>query len=155
MAETMQKWNGQDYLGKRFDDYFVLYTTNRDADTLTESNYRSIRKYLDDHPHVAYTIFTASHWACGWIEQILIYSGDAASVSFCNKIIEKLDDYPVFNDEDFSDLELEKAHEIQKEIRKEIDNLEPDEDLTGWEGITKDMTDEQIINEILSSGMIE
>jgi hypothetical protein len=155
MPKTMQKWSGRDYIGKRFDNYFVLYTHHRDSGVLDESNFRSIRKYLDAHPHVSYLIVPFNQWAVGWIEQILISETDGGSVSFGNKIIEKLEGYPIFNEDDFSDLEWENIMELRDMIRTDINNLDADEELTGRSHITKGMTDEEIENVIRDHGMVE
>ena len=150
---TMQKWLGQDYMGTRFDNYFVLITHNRDSGTLEESNWRSIIKYLKK-VKAHFRIVSFNHWAVGWIEEILIKESWKKSVIIGNEIRKKLEDYPIFNEEDFSDLEWDKARAMQEEIRTDINNLDPGDKLYWGDHITPDMTDEQIIDTIMDHGMI-
>ena len=150
----MQKWSGQNYMGTRLDDYFVLITRNRDSGVLEESNWRSIIKHLKK-VKAHYKIVSFNHWAVGWIEEILIKDSWKKSILIGNEIQEKLENYPVFNDEDFSDLEWDKAGDMAKEIRNDINNLSPGDKLYWGDHIKPDMTDEQIIDTIMEYGMIE
>jgi hypothetical protein len=152
---VMQKWStdGQPYMGEYFDEYFVLYSQTRDAGLLTQSNWRTIIKYLDERM-VVYRIVRFSHWLCGWIETILIHESEKKSVEVGNEITQKLSEYPIFNEDDFSDLESEKAYEMLSEIKNDISNLEPGEKLKGWSHINETMTDDEIIDTIYNYGMV-
>ena len=151
----MQKWSGENYIGKRFNEYFVLYTQNRDSGILEQSNFRCIEKYLKAKKAV-YEKVSFNHWAVGWIEQILIQDTEKESINIGNEIEEKLKGYPIFDEGDFCNLESDKAHELLEEIRKDISNLDTDEELKYWGNeFNKHMTDEEIINTIYDTGMIE
>jgi hypothetical protein len=150
----MEKWSAQDYIGQRFNNHYVLYTHSRDSDTLVESNWRSIIKYLDEKKAV-YIIARFSHWAVGWIEQILIKESEKESVDIGNDIIMQLRNYPVFDDDDYRSLQDEKANILLDEIMADIRDLEPG-DALGWGcHITPTMSREEIYDAILDYGMIE
>lgn len=149
---TLPKWNGDNYLGERYDDYCVLFSHHRDSDILVESNWRSIIKHLDKNPHIKYQVVRSSHWAVGWIEQILIEEHDIASICFGELIQQKLKGYPIFNEEDYSELEWEHLQEIVRMIEKDIQNLDDDEQLKGWEPVKKGMTTEQICDIVYEHG---
>ena len=151
----MSKWStgGQPYMGEHFDNCYLLYTKSRDADLLSQSNWRSIIKYLDEKKAI-YSIIGASHWLCGYIDQILISPDNQESVDIGNQITKKLSEYPVFDDDDYSDLESEKAHEMLQEIRKDIENLEPGKKLYWGDHIVPTITDDEIIEIIYNYGMV-
>lgn len=151
----MQKWIGKDYIGPDYREYFILYGRHRDSNNREESNWRSILKYLEKKPEVKYIIFRASHWAVGWVEQILIRQDDNISVSAGNEIVATLSEYPVFNDDDYSNLQWEKAREIQKEIRNNIENLDDRKQLHWGRQFNEKMTDDEIMDAILESDMVD
>ena len=141
---TLPRWDGSEYIGERYDNCFVVYTHHRDSDVLQESNWRSIIRHFDANPHINYKVVRASHWAVGWVEMILVEDHDIASVCFAELIQTALRDYPIFNEEDFSELEAEAVDEIVDIIRSDIGRLAPGEELAGWEPIDRHTTDERI-----------
>jgi hypothetical protein len=48
-----------------------------------------------------------SHWAVGWVETVYVHASNVAACKRADEILGKLADYPVFNDEHFSQLEDE------------------------------------------------
>lgn len=84
-------------------DWFVVASRHRDSDLLENCNWQEIEKALGDE-HCA--IFRFGHWAVGWTELMLSDSGEQVQ-----NILEALADYPVFNDEAYSEMECEAAYE--------------------------------------------
>ena len=153
----MPKWNtnGAPYMGERYPDYFVLYTHNRDSDNLQESNWRSFIKRLEERK-IPYEIIRSTHWLCGWVESIIIHeTTEPIQLQYCNELYDHYLDYPVVDEEDYSNLQFEKAEELCREIRSDIDNLEDNEPLLHWEHITRHMTDIQIIDVIIERGWVD
>ncbi len=150
----MRKWDGMGYIGTRFDDYYILYSRNRNSDTITESNWRSIIKYLDKQC-AHYRIERFSHWLCGWIEQILILETDKVSVDIGNDITIQLRNDPIFDDDDYSELQVDKANILLDEIMADIRDLEPGETLNWGDHINPNMTRDEIYDVILDYGMID
>ena len=81
-------------------------TMHRDADPLTESNHviawgQLSKAFPDD---VELTRFT--HWACGWVEQILVRvienGKPTAAFMAVVRLQERLEHYPVLDEIDFS-----------------------------------------------------
>ena len=150
----MSKWDGTGYIGTSFDDYYILYSRNRNSDTITESNWRSIIKYLDKQ-RAHYRIERFSHWLCGWIEQILILETDKVSVDIGNDITIQLRNYPIFDDDDYSELQVDKANILLDEIMADIRDLEPGKTLHWGDHINPNMTRDEIYDVILDYGMID
>lgn len=105
---------------------------HRDSDALDRSNYRRILADMTkSHPDedMGETVlewisdFRSSHWAVGWSEQIIVrvlYDADeditpSNITSAFREIMEIADylstDYPVYDDSDYSELELEEYNE--------------------------------------------
>jgi hypothetical protein len=111
------------YLGKtEFDGWLCLLTQNRDSDCLTRSNFRSALEKLGGESENV-QIFNFGHWACGWWEALAVRSGSDVE-PIANDIEAALEDYPVVDEEDFSNLETEEANEIWKDCYDKNDRIE-------------------------------
>ena len=85
-------------------DWFVLpIGTNRDADCLAESNWHSVIKSLGGESDTL-EVHRFGHWAWGWFEIALLHPDREEEG---NEIEECLLEYPVFDDEDYSNREYE------------------------------------------------
>ena len=61
--------------------------------------------------------FTASHWACGWIEYLMIDKNAPDNIlQVAGEIICALSDYPVFNDEKYSELQYNSVFEYWENL---------------------------------------
>lgn len=101
----------------------LQYTTSRDADILTESNAAYIDKkmapYIESGDVIPQRI---NHWAVGWLEgyAIKVYADDDCTITteawdtFLD-IKARQDDYPVLDEEDFSEREENSKHYNVKE----------------------------------------
>jgi hypothetical protein len=120
------------------DDCFIWNLRSRDAGLLEESNCEQIKKGLEpftegDDPAVWFE--THRHWAVGWLEAAVVRVFDpqtravtAAFEEFC-RIKERLDDYPILNEQDYTEREFEATLDNYRgEMWRLKDNL-PD----GWE----------------------
>lgn len=91
----------------------IVYTHNRDSDLLTESNAAAIDKVMSKEEY-AEDVHKESHghWACGWVEGYAIRVFDAdgrptLAILAWLDLQAKLDDYPVLDEEDWSERESE------------------------------------------------
>jgi len=91
-------------------EWLCVMTRNRDSDCLTESNWRIAIKMLGgESDNVRIDRF--GHWACGWWESLSVKDGSPAH-SIGKDITQKIDSYPVLDEDDFCQLEEEQAQEI-------------------------------------------
>lgn len=105
------RWTRPDhYVGAEHHEWFVTLYQHRDSDTLERSNFRSLLKLLGGESETV-KVVRERHWAVGWIEWIGIHQSDTARLKVATLIVEDLNDYPVVDDEDFSELEREVANE--------------------------------------------
>lgn len=89
---------------------FIFIGQNRDSDSVTRSNFQcALRELGGESDTVA--VIRESHWACGWIEWIAIHESDAAALECADEMAGALSDYPVLDDEHWSELEWTEAHD--------------------------------------------
>lgn len=95
---------------------------NRDSDTLTRSNFSVMVAELERIEQDAqpaedgaeyfdvFELHRFGHWAYGWLEIVLVRPGSAAA-EYVADLAEALADYPVADEEHFSQLESDEAAE--------------------------------------------
>lgn len=152
-ADKMQVYDQQPYFGYTGDrgDWLMCISRTRDSDALEESNFDAAYKLLtEDRPDWAaqvaewnetdndvrdVAIERASHWLCGWTETILVKPGSEAE-RLAYDIRARLEDYPVLDEEDWSEREYE---EVLGSLEAALDDhyrshtLSPDtEELAGY-----------------------
>lgn len=107
------------YFGER-GNWFIAIAITRDGDALSRSNFACMEKALraldavknwtgDDAP-IQTERFT--HWAVGWCDYLLVNSECKEAVALADKLLDKLDDYPILNEEHFSEEEMNEANEV-------------------------------------------
>ena len=84
--------------------------TNRDAGTLQQSNWRVMVAELgkldpNGHDHEEHRF---GHWANGYFDLVLVRPGTECE-SFCESVENALADYPILDESDWSELQLETA----------------------------------------------
>ena len=92
-------------------DFKVLLGRNRDSDPLDESNFSVALDMLGGESE-SVQVHSFGHWACGWLEIILIYPRDKRAASIAGEIAESLSNYPILDEFDYSERELEAAEQI-------------------------------------------
>ena len=106
VPSTMPRWKAECYIGERYDDYFVLLSRSRDSDALEESNFHTALRMLDGESETV-KVARSSHWLVGWVEQILIHVSDVEKVELGNQIVAQLEEYPVLDEDDYSERHAE------------------------------------------------
>lgn len=87
--------------------------TNRDADTLTRSNWESMVKALEEaEPEGAddWRTIEESHWACGWVRLAVVRPGSKCA-EVAQEIADGLEDYPIVDEDHFGRLEWDEYTE--------------------------------------------
>jgi len=118
------KWQTPDsYFGFNPVGDYVIYTQTRDSSILEEVNYKRILEDLkaeaEKHPEPPETEgaeewlpwvydWRASHWACGWVEYIMIRKDSPQAIlDMAGEILCALADYPCYDESAWSDAEYE------------------------------------------------
>lgn len=63
-----------------------------------------------------FTVERSSHWAVGWVETLLVHKdAPLALLQWCDEKLDDLDGYPVFDENDYSELETEQANTVWRD----------------------------------------
>jgi hypothetical protein len=99
------------YMGEIPDKtWLVVLTRNRDSEILSESNFESALEMLGGESEKV-QVFRFGHWACGWWEALAVSEGTEAE-AIGQTIVDKLENYPVLNEDDFSEREHNEAQDV-------------------------------------------
>lgn len=105
-------------------EWLVVMTRNRDSDILTESNWDSALAELGGESE-SVQVFRFGHWGCGWWEALAVKAG-TNSEAIGQDIVNRVDSYPVLDEDDFSERESEEANRIWTDcytIRERIEYI--------------------------------
>lgn len=91
------------YFGDRA-EWVIAYAQHRDSDTITRSNWAVFLAALGGESDTV-AIERSTHWAVGWIDYLIIDPSDTERVGLAERLREKLEDYPVLDEMEWSNLE--------------------------------------------------
>ena len=98
---------------------------HRDSDCLARSNFTVIYADLSERFGESVDIARFGHWAVGWVEEIIFDTGRADILAAVEGWREKLDNYPVANEDHFSTLEWEEMSDyLETEIASVYRNMD-------------------------------
>ena len=99
------------YFGER-GDWPIVLSVHRDSEDIDVSNFRVAQKRLEaiDADNVA--VERSSHWACGWIDRLLIAPDVPALAVEAKTIADQLEDYPILDEDDLGELENEQSEAL-------------------------------------------
>lgn len=111
----ISKWTlPRDYFGARWDDYYSAGVgCSRDSDALERANFAAMLAALGgetgegDDGVAMVCVVTENHWAVGWIKWIAVHGSNAEALARADRIMAKLEDYPVIDEELWSRFEGE------------------------------------------------
>ena len=95
---------------------------SRDSDALERSNFACMLRAIGGESDTV-TVVRESHWAVGWVEWIAIHQDDSAALEIADEIKAGLDDYPVIDENDWSERESDDADETWKNCFNDSDRL--------------------------------
>ena len=83
---------------------------HRDSDAMVRSNFRIILKDMQKRlPEGTVEVAYFRHWAVGWIEEIF-FNPIPEALAIAQEWQDRLSDYPIADDDDFSNLEWDDNH---------------------------------------------
>ena len=101
----------KDYFGAEWSSYYSAGVgQSRDSDCLEQSNFGSMLAALGGESETVIVV-RESHWAVGWVEWIAIHQADTKALAIADRQCERLANYPVLNEEDWSRREFEEQCE--------------------------------------------
>ncbi|MER9178916.1 hypothetical protein [Mesorhizobium sp. M0767] len=111
--EHIKLWTMPDcYAGEVWPGYYGSGCgQHRDSDALTRSNFTCMLKALGGESETVIVVHEG-HWAVGWVEWIAIHQDDEKALRIADEIAGGLEDYPVVNEDHWSEVETEEAHQV-------------------------------------------
>jgi len=97
-----------------------ISANNRGDDDLAVSNFETARKLIEAVSAFG-TDYRCDAWPGGVIETLTIRADDAGAVREADRVISSLQDYPVLDEEDYSEREWESNHPSETECYAEED----------------------------------
>lgn len=116
-SRHLQRWTlPRYYMGAEWPEYYAFLGRSRDSDALERANFDAGLQAIggeqtsdDDVPLVR--IVRENHWAVGWVEWIGIHESATDALAKAAEVADKLDSYPVVDEELLSEYETEEANE--------------------------------------------
>lgn len=110
----LYRWKWEcNYMGTDYSDHYVVYSHHRDSDMVNQSNYESIKGYLDDH-NAKYSEIRFNDWLVGWFESIMIRDDRIDDLRTADQYIGQLEDYPLLDEDDYLNRRYERTLEIYR-----------------------------------------
>lgn len=101
------------YMGEVWPNYYVFLGQHRDSDCLARAKFDASLKAIGGESETV-VVVRESHWAVGWVEWIAIHDDNREALAKASEIMARLEDYPVVNEELWSEYESQEAHETWK-----------------------------------------
>jgi hypothetical protein len=100
--------------------YVVVVGRNRDSNILGNSNFESAFEMLGGKETKDVQIVRHGHWACGWIELLMVNPKNKKRIERAYEIYKSLIEYPVLDEGDFSERECEAYQEYAEYSKKQL-----------------------------------
>jgi hypothetical protein len=95
---------------------YVIYSRNRDSSILENTNFDGILADLGGESDTV-EVVRHRHWACGWIEYIVVSQESPAELlDQCVAIVQALDAYPIFNEDRYGEAQTEAIDRYWSEL---------------------------------------
>ena len=122
--ERLERWTmPRDYFGAEWPEYYSAGVgRSRDSDCLEESNFYSMLSALGGESDTVQVV-RESHWAVGWVEWIAIHESDFDALRAADGMQERLEDYPILDESDFSEREDEECSRVWSDCYRERDRI--------------------------------
>jgi hypothetical protein len=113
VPERLERWKmPRDYFGAEWPEYYSSGVgRSRDSDCLEESNFHSMLAALGGESETVQVV-RENHWAVGWVEWIAIHESDEQALRAADRQQERLEGYPILNEDDFSEREYEECRRV-------------------------------------------
>jgi len=108
--ENIEKWQRPEHFaawtdGAPYDgEWYVFLGRHRDSSLLEKSNFDRGLELIGGESDTV-IIVRESHWAVGWVEWVAIHESDTAALREADEIMGALHDYPVLDDEHYSQMQ--------------------------------------------------
>jgi hypothetical protein len=121
-------------MGANWPGFYVFLGRHRDSNALDRANFnaglKAVREVAskdsipgdDESPTVQ--VVSENHRLVGWVEWIAIHESDVEALRVALEIMNSLENYPVVDEELFSQYESDEANEVWKNCHAQSDRVE-------------------------------
>lgn len=102
-------------------EWFIVAAQHRDSDSLSRSNWLVLLKLLGGESE-SVRIERATHWACGWVEYLIVAPSNRQGLRAAILAHSEVSDYPVLDEMHWSDLEYNEAWDFAESELKQYEN---------------------------------
>jgi len=145
----LERWERADnYMGENLSDYYVIVGRNRDSNYVDQSNFDTATKLLGGENEPEVIIGHFGHWACGWVELLLIHK-DAKKELFelAERIPDMIDEDIILDWENYDEIRQPEIDRLYQEIKNDIENG----NRKYWDcwGVDETMTDDELMDLVI------
>jgi hypothetical protein len=114
------------YFGAAWPAYYSSgFGQSRDSDCLEASNFATALAALGgEDSDETVVVVSENHWAVGWVEWIAIHQDNEAALKIADELRERYENYPVLDENDFSEREQDEAQQIWNNCYNDQERLE-------------------------------
>jgi hypothetical protein len=123
----LKLWTMPDnYFGAVWPAYYSAgFGRSRESDCLEESNFATALAELGgEDADKTVVVVCESHWAVGWVEWIAIHQDNEVALKIADDLRDRLEDYPVLDDQDYSQREDDEAQQVWTNCYNDYERLD-------------------------------
>lgn len=100
-------WTRADnYCGTNYENHFIGLSVTRDSCVYARANFAALLELLGGESETV-IVARASHWACGWVETILVEATDSEASTKLDDALSAIESYPVLCEDTLMSMEQE------------------------------------------------
>jgi len=114
--KLLKLWTTPDnYAGSQYPDYYRTgFGQSRDSDLMERCNFSAALTALGGETKQGVIVIRSSHWACGWVEAILVHKNATAKLRIADELAKRIAEYCILDEDSFFELEREEQEETLK-----------------------------------------
>ena len=122
--KNLERWKyPKDYFGAEWYDYYSAGVgQHRDSDCAEQSNFDAMLKLLGGESETVQVV-RENHFLVGWVEWIAIHQDDEKALKIADDAISSLEDYPLLDEEDYSQREWDECERVWSDAYNESERV--------------------------------
>lgn len=119
----LERWRRCDnYMGEDFSDYYVVAGQNRDSNYVQQSNFIAATNRLGGEHEPEVIIARSSHWACGWVDFLMVHKDALDKVEIAERIDEDIENNILLDWDNYDEIRQPEIDRLYQEIKTDIEN---------------------------------
>jgi hypothetical protein len=141
---SLERWKRCDnYMGEDFSDYYMVAGQNRDSNYVQQSNFIAATERLGGENEPMVIIARSTHWACGWVDFLMVHKDALDKIEIAEKIDEDIENCIILDWENYDAIRQPEIERLYHEIKVDIE-LGNSKYWDCW-GVDETMTDDELL----------